>query len=240
MRQASYNNTFTGCKVIGVKKGVSFYEDNTETKLEHNGNPHDNTVKNSIFSSVTRHGIVLYNADHSTFMNNVFVGRGKTVAATQNWQPTGPRGYFDNNFFVGINQTATQLTNNIVTGFVSSGMGADTLWWAGLDAGAGPYIPNQDYLGTYNDFYDNGFVGPAGPGNISVDPSFADPTNGDFHLKSRYGRWNGSSWVNDTATSLCIDAGDPSADFHNEPLPNGGRINIGAYGNTAEASKSSK
>jgi len=35
--------------------------------------------------------------------------------------------------------------------------------------------------------------------------------------------------------SPCIDAGDPKSDFSKEPQPNGGRINIGAYGNTSEA-----
>ena len=33
-----------------------------------------------------------------------------------------------------------------------------------------------------------------------------------------------------------IDAGDPDAPFENEPEPNGGRVNMGFYGNTAEAS----
>jgi hypothetical protein len=39
-------------------------------------------------------------------------------------------------------------------------------------------------------------------------------------------------------TSPCIDAGDPASACGNEPIPNGGRINMGAYGNTAQASKS--
>ncbi len=43
----------------------------------------------------------------------------------------------------------------------------------------------------------------------------------------------------DAATSPCIDAGDPNSPVGDEPQPNGGRINMGAYGGTAEASKSS-
>jgi len=39
-------------------------------------------------------------------------------------------------------------------------------------------------------------------------------------------------------TSPCIDAGDPMSPIDHEPFPNGGRINMGAYGGTAEASKS--
>lgn len=45
-------------------------------------------------------------------------------------------------------------------------------------------------------------------------------------------------WVTDGITSLCIDAGDPNSDYQLEPIPNGAWINMGAYGNTKEASKS--
>ena len=77
-----------------------------------------------------------------------------------------------------------------------------------------------------------------GTGCIAKDPCFADAANGDFHLKSAAGRWNGTTWVKDTVTSPCIDAGEASAAYANEPSPNGNRANMGAYGNTAEASKS--
>jgi hypothetical protein len=78
------------------------------------------------------------------------------------------------------------------------------------------------------------------PGNIDVDPYFADPNNSDYHLKSQAGRWDpkSKSWVKDDVTSPCIDAGDPMSPVGYEPFPNGGRINMGAYGGTAEASKS--
>ncbi|MCK4623843.1 MAG: hypothetical protein KAV00_00910 [Phycisphaerae bacterium] len=42
----------------------------------------------------------------------------------------------------------------------------------------------------------------------------------------------------DTATSPCIDAGNQKSKCKNEPKPNGDRINMGAYGNTKEASGS--
>jgi len=45
-------------------------------------------------------------------------------------------------------------------------------------------------------------------------------------------------WTKDEVTSLCIDAGDPASPIGLEPFPNGGIINMGAYGGTAEASKS--
>jgi len=79
-----------------------------------------------------------------------------------------------------------------------------------------------------------------GVGNIDADPLFADPANNDYHLKSQAGRWHPGSeaWISDDLTSDCIDAGDPGSEIGLEPSPNGSVINIGAYGGTAQASKS--
>lgn len=74
------------------------------------------------------------------------------------------------------------------------------------------------------------------PTDINADPLFADSKNGDYHLKSTAGRWTGSAWVKDSVSSPCIDAGNPSSDYSNEPEDNGNRINIGRYGNTNYAS----
>ncbi len=63
-----------------------------------------------------------------------------------------------------------------------------------------------------------------GEGNIAHYPYFVNPGSGDFHLKS---------W------SPCIDSGDPSSPYSDEPEPNGGRINMGVYGNTPEATPAS-
>jgi len=69
---------------------------------------------------------------------------------------------------------------------------------------------------------------------------FADPANGDYHLRSERGRYwpEHDIWVLDKVTSPCVDGGDPDTGTLNEPMPNGGRINIGAYGGTTEASLS--
>ena len=104
--------------------------------------------------------------------------------------------------------------------------------------------------------YTNIQGGWPGEGNIDVDPEFVregywtEPSprqpnssvwvEGDYHLKSEAGRWDpvSESWIMDNLTSPCIDAGDPNSPVSDEPDPNGGRINMGAYGGTAEASKS--
>jgi hypothetical protein len=79
-----------------------------------------------------------------------------------------------------------------------------------------------------------------GIGDIGANPLFADPENDDFYLKSQAGRYypESGNWVIDDVTSPCIDAGDLNSPVGDEPEPNGGRINMGAYGGTAEASKS--
>ena len=80
--------------------------------------------------------------------------------------------------------------------------------------------------------------GYPGQGNIDSDPLFASSGGSDYHLRSVFGRYNPwGSWVIDSEYSPCIDAGDPLDQFMTEPLTNGKRINMGAYGGTTEASK---
>ncbi len=117
--------------------------------------------------------------------------------------------------------------------------------------GGAPYIRFSDIAGGW-----------PGRGNVDTDPLFVktgfwvdrnqpdvvvSPTNpdavwvmGDYHLKSRAGRWDPDtgSWIRDRANSPCIDAGDPRSWVGDEPLPNGGIINMGVYGGTAQACKS--
>jgi predicted outer membrane repeat protein len=75
--------------------------------------------------------------------------------------------------------------------------------------------------------------------NINIDPSFANAANGDFHLKSPDGRYDpstGTFITTDTVYSKCLAHGQPGLPYSNE-LEGGGKIDMGAYGNTEEASK---
>ncbi|MHC4624230.1 MAG: right-handed parallel beta-helix repeat-containing protein [Planctomycetota bacterium] len=118
----------------------------------------------------------------------------------------------------------------------------------GLRADATLNISYCDVQGGLDGIYPGELVN-WGPGNIDTDPCFArmgywpethEVVEGDYHLKSAAGRWdpNSESWVIDSNTSLCIDSGNPGCEPGDEPAPNGNRINMGAYGGTAEASKS--
>jgi hypothetical protein len=94
--------------------------------------------------------------------------------------------------------------------------------------------------------------------------SSSDPNEWDLHLRSLAGQWDadGGMWIVNTDAYLdpngtpgypnddfwtqgqhspCIDAGDPNSvysDYSGELWPLGKRINMGAYGGTAEASMS--
>ncbi len=120
----------------------------------------------------------------------------------------------------------------------------------------------NDVNSLINASYSNIQGGFDGEGNIDDDPLFANPghwanvhdpnividpndpnavwIDGDYHLKSQAGRFDPGSdnWVIDPVSSPCIDTGNPNSPVADEPQPNGGRINMGAYGGTPQASKS--
>ncbi len=128
----------------------------------------------------------------------------------------------DNQFGI----TAYEGANPIITNCI--------LWNnAGGDIEGDPYDPRAYYscLGSLS-------AGDEDRGNISEDPLFADPGNGDYHLQSRYGRYvpEIDNWVTDSQSSPCINKGDPS--MHRGREPDGGTVNMGAYGGTPYASLS--
>ena len=143
------------------------------------------------------------------------------------------------------NASSPSLTNCTLSGNTASKGGA----MANM-SGSSTTVKNSifwgDSAGTGNEFYNSSSTLTvsyscvagryAGTGNISSDPLFAG--GGDYHLKSIEGRWTSGGWVADGAHSPCIDAGDPTSGYTGEPGSNGDRANMGAYGNTAQASKS--
>lgn len=152
-------------------------------------------------------------------------------------------------FGAGLYHCNGTVKNNIITNnFIKN---------YGENVGGGIYGACQN---SYNCVWANvpdNFAGGAvgGGGSISVDPLFVNagswddhngfPANfewlaGEYHLLSEEGRWdpNIQQWTQDIVTSACIDTGDPSDDIGIEPNPNGNKINIGAFGGTQEASKS--
>jgi len=122
----------------------------------------------------------------------------------------------------GINNSTSTIINSIV--------------YFNGDGTLAAQIPSESSTVTYSDVQgmEQDF------GNIDANPLFADPANGDYHLKSQAGRWDpiSQNWIQDDVSSPCIDAGDPNSDIGLEPYPNGSVINMGAYGGTTQAGKS--
>jgi hypothetical protein len=96
---------------------------------------------------------------------------------------------------------------------------------------------NISYSLVQTEHVDGGMKVSFGDGIVApVDPLFADPENGDFHLKSSKGRWTPAGYVLDDVISPALAKGYPEASKEENPERAGDRIEIGAYGNSSEAS----
>jgi hypothetical protein len=207
-----YNNEIYKSKTFGIWIfGSGDYESSMAEV-----NVHHNKIYNT-----GRHGIIS-DGFNATIKNNVIDGSGDSGIIQNNVYRYPPP---DTLTFV------LTVKNNIISNSRYYGIRND------LSA-------THSFVISHNCFFNNKegetYNIELPEGNIKADPQFADRAKHDFHLKSQYGRWNGTAWVTNEVTSPCIDAGDPKDDYAKEPSPNGGRINIGVYGNTAEASKSAK
>ncbi len=104
----------------------------------------------------------------------------------------------------------------------------------------GALIADKPYQTGGNDLYNDlptwGRASGSEQHSMTLEPAFHSEVNGDFHPRSTRGRFTLTGWANDSTNSPLIDAGHPARAATNEPAPNGGLINIGAYGGTPEAS----
>lgn len=186
---------------------------------------------------------ILDDVAHPHFTGGLLQGRippyGNMINAPNvhmsNCTIAGNRGAFG--YFSVFGDTSATILNSIVW---DDELQADNLALQGLDISYSNLIESHE-----------------GQGNISAEPLFVNPgywdpngtpqylyddywVSGDYHLMSQAGRWDSAAeaWVKDDATSPCIDAGDPMSPIQQEPFPDGGIVNMGAYGGTSEASKS--
>jgi predicted outer membrane repeat protein len=196
-------------------------------------------------------GGALYCHDSSPTLNNCLIaGNLAAEGAAIFYNPSNQHSAIINNCTITNNNTAFQggalcNTNAVITNSIIYGNMADH---------DPEIIPDSSIVINYSNIA--GFFG--GTGNINADPNFANPgswydnqtpgfidddiyTDGDYHLASRAGRFDPATenWILDDVTSPCIDAGDPANYCADEPAPNGQRLNMGAFGNTTQASKSS-
>lgn len=124
--------------------------------------------------------------------------------------PTGTRGVYVTHAGAVVN-----VKNSVITYCSASG----------LKATAGTI--NSSFNNVYGNFNNKGNYEGCSPGegDVSVKPYYKDLTpvaiaDRDYTI---------------LPVSVCIDGGDPSSPYSNEPAPNGSRANMGAFGNTSQA-----
>ncbi|MGA2498773.1 MAG: right-handed parallel beta-helix repeat-containing protein [Tepidisphaeraceae bacterium] len=224
-----YNNSYEG---IYVSSGATASQNqvySNATGIEGNASP--NILNNIVYANTTR---------------GIWITAGVAAQVTNNtvYQPAGDaidllssEGNFQfqhmqvrDNILWAQTGYDLNLTDDAGIGFISD---YNDLYVTGT--GKVARISNRDYpalsdwiyeyaYDTHSISADPKFVNVAGPDGILGYGAGADyGTDDNFHLQS---------------TSPAIDAGDPTLMYLNEPAPNGGRINLGNFGNTTQADPS--
>jgi parallel beta-helix repeat protein len=192
-------------------------------------------VMNNVIFDCANGGIAVENSCTATLINNTIVGCGRGVRLFDLGRWNAP-------YYLNPGGGTATITNCIIWDCPQPITLADSSNTQIADRGSHVMVSYCDIKGGRDAVSVSGQHSTVtwGQGNIDADPLLADPDALDFHLESCFGRWdlNSESWVTDADTSPCIDAGDPNSVVVFEPFPNGGIVNIGAHGNTPEASKS--
>ena len=199
------------------------------------------TIKNNVFKHLDM-GVLLIQYDQpAAIINNTFIGgRGQDYAVLMAFGGGTPYPYpsnlIENNAIMDYDKAGVLVLCPILCDFLRPTdftIQYNNTWRNTKDYLFTEYLVSRAY-GTVNSpiwsylrqqvpiaktQYD-----PTGKnGNISLDPMFVNRQSGNYH---------------ELAGSPHTDAGNPEAGFSLEPQPNGGRVNIGAYGNTPEATRS--
>jgi len=106
--------------------------------------------------------------------------------------------------------------------------------YIGLDTDGDGFIDLSDFAAFANLWQTEG-------GNIAADldgSGSVDLSDLELLVNNYLADYPVGEWTADDVTSACIDAGDPNSDWTGELWPHGERINMGAYGGTAQASMS--
>jgi hypothetical protein len=193
VRDGASHNTFRNCTSIDAWSAVLFYDTDEDDSTQYAGR--NNIFENCIFRNTIENVIDFFYyglpspCDSNTFVNCVIDGG-------------------DYLFNCDRENAENKLINSIVVNvqnYSRTQSHQDSLYSLNVE------IANSD-------FWNNGFVAPAGTNIIISNPDFADLANHDYHLNS---------------TSQCIDAGTstnaPATDYDGNPRPSGGGFDMGAY-----------
>ncbi|MFT3789351.1 MAG: Ser-Thr-rich GPI-anchored membrane family protein [Tepidisphaeraceae bacterium] len=231
----AYDNAVTGNVVIGGPVGI---------RMRSNGTGTPQSLLNNLVYGVTTTGIEL-NAlgDGTTVYNNTVSAGGGTAISVVG---TGSSIALRNNILVVTTGTAISVASTSQTGFTSN--------YNLFNVTAGGAVGNwQNAVRLTLSLWRSASATDAN--SLAGDPFFVNAATGDYHEQSSSGSFKGGSLAPvlggnglptaatitlspDAQHSPAIDRGDPSMPFANEPAPNSGLVNIGAFGNTAQASLS--
>lgn len=189
-----------------------------------------------------------FSVDNCTFFGNVHIEPGSPVALNLRKCLASVRNSI---FFCNIQAgTGTKVAADIKTKNAASTV--DYCWFAdvtstfvdGFDAigahnvtGASPYLVSD--TNDFNTVFTSQIT--TLPYSSGTKPLFRAEPDFNVHLRGRCGYTDEVTKQKVEARmpagstlklSPCVDTGDPSSDFSKEAKPSGGRVNIGAYGNT--------
>lgn len=109
---------------------------------------------------------------------------------------------------------------------------------ASCGSGCGAVRVNVTYSLVQKKYVSNGGIAITfGRGILAPrDPLFVDLNKGNFHLKSKFGHFTPTGYVADAVSSPALAKGDPKGAVDQQPPRAGNRSELGAYGNSSEAS----
>ncbi len=218
-----------------------------------------NTVRNNLVYANTDFGIFVSNGSPVIESNTIYQPLGDALRIGE----TAANMNVSNNIFWVQNGRAVTVESDSQVGFASDynwffldGAGAIAGEWQGVDRQTLTDWNNAAFT-DFNSFMgDPLFVNPDGGDGFGFFDQANDGRNDDFHLQSLNASLHDGSLAPvqdavsglpvllpgmltaDGAQSPAIDRGDAASAFGNEPAPDGGFINIGAHGNTNQASLS--
>lgn len=196
------------------------------------------TIQNS-GSEMAMTGGIRVPDGHPSIINNRIINNNNGIICTGNSTPTIQNNLiaYGDALILCLEQSAARVVNNTL---IYGGEGINILSENATIFARNNIIAYNSRLGgitsvssvsapdiRYNNVWNNQPANYSGiddltgiAGNLSVNPLFQFPDT--FNVQLLPG-------------SACINAGDPSDDYANEPEPNGDRINMGCYGNTSNA-----
>lgn len=199
------------------------------------GSPGAHIIRNNVFSRFGQPAVHPGNSGAINFGGAIrtYAGNNSIVENNTFWNNGGAAfGILD------TNSSALTIRNNIF-----SAITGDIRGYAVSRSGGGEssgIVYNSVMFGnTRNTSLGNGWTLST---YYTDDPFFVDTgaTPPDLHVESTGGsrRNNSTAWTIDSRCSVAIDKASATESHDLELSPNGGRRNLGAYGNTPEASKS--